>query len=63
MKKLRNLQAGGVKTLLMQEALVTWSKKYSNVVYEAYIDYIFSFPFQHGDVLLVWVKYMALLYS
>ena len=30
MKKLRNLQAGGVKTWLMQEALVTWSKKSLN---------------------------------
>ena len=34
MKKLSNLQAGGVKTWLMQEALATWSKKTLNIVYE-----------------------------
>ena len=33
-KKLRNSQAGGVRTWLKQEALVAWSKKSSNVVYE-----------------------------
>ena len=35
MKKLRNLQAGGVKTWLMQVALATWKKKTLNIVYEA----------------------------
>ena len=34
MKKLRNLQAGGVKTWLMQEALATLSKKPLNIVRE-----------------------------
>ena len=59
MKKLSNLEAGGVKTWLMQEALATWSKKHLNIVYEVYTDYIFSFSFGHGDVLLVWVIYMV----
>ena len=35
MKKLRNIQAGGVKTWLVQEAKATWSKKPLNIVYEA----------------------------
>ena len=35
MKKSRNLQAGGVKTWLMQEPPVTSCKKSSNAVYEA----------------------------
>ena len=35
MKKLTNLRTGGVKAWLMQEALVTWNKKPSIIVYEA----------------------------
>ena len=35
MKKLRNLQACGVKTCLMLESLATWSKKSLDIVYEA----------------------------
>ena len=35
MKKLRNLQIGEVRTWLMLDALATWSKKPSNIVYEA----------------------------
>ena len=34
MKKLRNKRAGGVKAWLMSEALVTWSKKPLNIVFE-----------------------------
>ena len=34
MKALSNLQEGGVKTWLMQEALATWRKKPLNIVYE-----------------------------
>ena len=59
MKKLSNLQAVGVKIWLMQEALPTWSKKTLNIAYEVETDYIFSFSFGHGDVLLVWVIYMV----
>ena len=34
-EELMNLQEGGVKTCLMLESLVTWSKKSLNIVYEA----------------------------
>ena len=34
MKKFSNLQAGGVKTWLIQESLATWNKKPLNIVYE-----------------------------
>ena len=33
-KKLRNLQVDGFQTWLMLEAIITWSKKPSNVIYE-----------------------------
>ena len=46
-----NLQAGGVKTWLVKEALVNLSKKPSKIVY--------SVLFEHGNALLVWVKYMV----
>ena len=59
MKKLRNLQAGGVETWLISETLAKWRKKPLNIVYEAWTDYIFSFSFGHGVVLLVWVKYVV----
>ena len=35
------------------------NKKPSNIVYEAQADYMFSFSSEHGDVLLVWVKFMV----
>ena len=53
MKKLRNLQAGGVKTWLIYEALAISRKKPLNIVYEASKGYIFSFSFGRRDVLLV----------
>ena len=49
MKKLRNLVAGGIKAWVIQETLVTWSKKPL---------ILFSFLFEHDDELLVWFKYM-----
>ena len=50
MKKFRNLQAGGVKTWLMLEALATSSKNDLNIVYEAYKHVIYSFF--HSDMLM-----------
>ena len=35
MKKLKILEADGVKAWLMKEALVAWSKKPSNITYKA----------------------------
>ena len=35
MKKLRNLQASGVKTWFIPETPATWNKKSSNIVSEA----------------------------